>query len=275
MLKPLSQDRWNYQAAAHLLNRAGFGGTPAEIQKLVQLGPEKAVAHFVDYETIPDDTGKPSWAEPEPDRASRFMAAQRSSEEERRKLLRERQQQDRQRTVELRHWWLKRMATGPRPLQEKLVLFWHGHFATSIEKVREPYLMWMQNDIFRRMAMGNWLDLLVEVGKDPAMLVWLDQAQSRKEHPNENFAREVMELFALGEGHYTEKDISEGARALTGWSYDRAHQRFVERPFAHDRGDKTIFGKTGNLMAKNSSNSSSITRKRPVHYRQDLELLCR
>src|SRR5262249_14809827 len=93
----------------------------------------------------------------------------------------------------------------------------------------------------------NWLDLLIEVAQDPAMLVWLDQAQSRKEHPNENFAREVMELFALGEGHYTEKDITEGARALTGWSYDRANQKFAERPMFHDRGEKVIFGKRGNF----------------------------
>src|ERR1041384_130190 len=89
--------------------------------------------------------------------------------------------------------------------------------------------------------------MLIEVAKDPAMLLWLDQAQSRKSHPNENFSREGMELFALGEGHYTEKDITEGARALTGWSYDRATQRFVERPFDHDEGQKTILGKTGNL----------------------------
>src|SRR5262249_46154047 len=147
----------------------------------------------------------------------------------------EQQKQERNRIVELRGWWLERMATGPRPLQEKLVLFWHGHFATSFEKVRDPYCMWLQNNLFRRQAMGNWLEMLIAVGKDPAMLVWLDQAQSRKEHPNENFAREVMELFALGEGHYTEKDITEGARALTGWSYDRVTQKFVERPPAHDR----------------------------------------
>jgi len=168
-------------------------------------------------------------------------------EQERRRLQRELQQTERQHMLELRVWWLRRMAHGPRPLQEKLVLFWHGHFATSVEKVKEAYLMWRQNDLFRRMATGNWKDLLIEVAKDPAMLVWLDQAQSRKEHPNENFAREVMELFALGEGNYSEKDIAEAARALTGWSYDRPRQEFIERPFWHDRGSKTIFGKTGNF----------------------------
>ena len=247
MLRPLPGDRWNFTTAAHLLNRAGFGGTPAEIEKLVRLGPEKAVSRLVDFESIPDDTADPSWAKPDLNRAERFLAARRAGEEERRKLQREEQQEQRQHMMELRGWWLQRMAHGPRPFQEKMVLFWHGHFATSVEKVREAYLMWRQNELFRRLATGNWLELLIETGKDPAMLVWLDQAQSRKEHPNENFAREVMELFALGEGHYTEKDISETARALTGWSYDRATQKFAERPFLHDTSTKTVFGHTGNF----------------------------
>jgi uncharacterized protein (DUF1800 family) len=247
MLKPLSATQWNFTTAAHLLNRAGFGGTPAEIEELVALGPEKAVAHFVEYESIPDPTPDPSWARPDPEREEKFRELRMAEPEQRQKMARQEQQSQRQRMIELKHWWLERMATSPRPLQEKLVLFWHGHFATSMEKVRDAYLMWRQNELFRRMAMGNWRRMLIEVAQDPAMLIWLDQAQSRKEHPNENFAREVMELFALGEGHYTEKDITEGARALTGWSYDRQHQKFVVRPFAHDRGEKTIFGKTGNL----------------------------
>jgi len=107
--------------------------------------------------------------------------------------------------------------------------------------------MWRQNELFRRLATGNWQQLLTEAGQDPAMLIWLDQAQSQKSHPNENFAREVMELFSLGEGHYTEHDISEGARALTGWSLDRINQRYIYRPFFHDNNDKTFLGLTGNL----------------------------
>ncbi|HSU55388.1 MAG TPA: DUF1800 domain-containing protein [Candidatus Dormibacteraeota bacterium] len=247
MLKPLAKGKWDFAKAAHLINRAGFGAPPLEIDRIASLGLDQAVSHFVDFEKIPDDTADPEWAKPDPDRAERFLKLRRASEEERRKIVREDQQAQRQHTLELRHWWLERMAKGPRPFQEKMVLFWHGHFATSVEKVREPYLMWRQNELFRRMATGDWLQMLIEVGKDPAMLVWLDQAQSKKEHPNENFAREVMELFALGEGHYTEKDISEAARALTGWAYDRPTQKFVERPFWHDRGEKTIFGKTGNF----------------------------
>jgi uncharacterized protein (DUF1800 family) len=245
MLKPLPSKRWDFATAAHLVNRAGFGAPPHEIEKLVALGHEQAVSSFIDYDRVPDPTEPPAWARPDPNRLEKFLAARRAGEEERRKLLRQEQQTQRQRLLELRAWWMARMAHGPRPLQEKMVLFWHGHFATSIEKVREAYLMWRQNELFRRLALGHWHELLVEVAKDPAMLIYLDQGQSRKEHPNENFAREVMELFALGEGHYTEKDITEGARALTGWAYDRPGQRFVERPRWHDPGEKTIFGKTG------------------------------
>jgi uncharacterized protein (DUF1800 family) len=162
-------------------------------------------------------------------------------------LFQEEQRKQRQHLIELKHWWLQRMAQGPRPLQEKMTLFWHGHFATSMEKVRDAYLMWKQNELFRQQATGNWLELLTAVAKDPAMLIWLDQAQSRRQHPNENFAREVMELFALGEGHYTEKDVTEAARALTGWSYDRLNQEFVERPRLHDPGEKTFLRRTGDL----------------------------
>jgi uncharacterized protein (DUF1800 family) len=245
MLKPLLSENWNFTAAAHLLNRAGFGGPPTEINRLLALGPARAVSHLVDFESIAETTPAPAWAQPDPELAERLRAARHASPEERQKMQRAQQQNERERIVELRAWWLQLMATGPRPLQEKMTLFWHGHFATSAEKVRDAYLMWRQNALFRRLATGNWSQMLIEVAKDPAMLVWLDQAQSRKEHPNENFAREVMELFTLGEGHYTERDITEGARALTGWSYDRQTQDFVARPMWHDRGSKTIFGETG------------------------------
>lgn len=248
MLKPLSSERWNYTAAAHLLNRAGFGGTPTEIKMLADRGMDGAVDHLVDYENIPDSIPNPEWAKPEPDRMQHFVEVNRTgTAEEKRQLRQDLQKLQRQRIMELRGWWLQRMATGTRPLQERMTLFWHGHFATSFEKVRDAYFMWRQNDIFRRLATGNWQLLLLETGKDPAMLVWLDQAQSRREHPNENYAREVMELFALGEGHYTEHDITEAARALTGWSLDRQAQEFVYRPFFHDNGNKTIFGKTGDF----------------------------
>jgi uncharacterized protein (DUF1800 family) len=247
MLKPVDPGKWDFEKAAHFLNRAGFGGSPQEIEELTSLGPEKAVSKLVDYDRVPDPTADPAWAKPDPDRAARIAALRQASDEQKRELQKKEQQLQRERLLELRGWWLQRMAKGPRPLQEKLTLFWHGHFATSVEKVRDAYYTWRQNELFRRLAVGNWLQMLVEVAKDPAMLIWLDQAQSRKEHPNENFAREVMELFALGEGHYSEKDIAEAARALTGWSLDRDAQKFVERPRTHDTGTKTILGRTGDF----------------------------
>jgi len=214
------------------------------------LSPDQAVARFVDYERVPDPTPDPSWARPDPERVEKFQKARTASEEERRRTIREVQQTDRQRLMELRGWWLNRMASGPRPLQEKMVLFWHGHFATSMEKVRDAYMMWKQNELFREQATGIWFRMLVAVAKDPAMLIWLDQAQSRKEHPNENFAREVMELFTLGEGHYTEKDVTEAARALTGWTYDRVNEEFANRPRLHDTGLKSVLGRTADLTGE-------------------------
>lgn len=261
MLNPLVTSKWNYATAAHLLNRAGFGGSPSEIAKLVKLGPDKAVDSFVDYEKIPDATANPTWAQPDSTRMDKLLAyrklqgggkdltdEQRSEmEQKRREMFRDEQRTQRMRILELQHWWLERMATGPRPLQEKLTLFWHGHFATSAQKVKDAYFMWLQNETFRTMGSGNWLQLLYAVAKDPAMLLWLDQAQSKKQNPNENFAREVMELFTLGEGNYTEKDVTEAARAMTGWTLNRVSQKYEYREFMHDEGVKTVFGRTGNL----------------------------
>ena len=255
MLNPLPNERWNYKTAAHLLNRAGFGGPPEAIQKLADLGPDKAVSSLIDYEHIRGLSPDPVWAMPDPQRLENLRLAIKSAKPEDAKLLRDQENKlQAARLLELRGWWLDRMAKGPRPFQEKMVLFWHGHFTTSIDKIRgtpnSSYLIWRQNELFRRLATDNWLRLLIETGKDPAMLLYLDQAQSRKEHPNENFARESMELFALGEGHYMEKDVTEAARALTGWSYNSQEQRFVYRPTFHDEGMKTVLGLTGNLSGE-------------------------
>ncbi|HTX21642.1 MAG TPA: DUF1800 domain-containing protein [Candidatus Aquilonibacter sp.] len=252
MLKPLSSNRWNYEMAAHLLNRAGFGGPPTDIEKLAALDHDQAISFLLDYENIYDPTPNPVWADPDPQRLENLRAAIAAATPADKKLL---QQQENKlqadRMLELRGWWFNRMAKTPRPFLEKMVLFWHGHFATSIDKVRGTpnwsYLMWRQNELFRRLATDNWLRMLIYVAQDPAMLIYLDQALSRKEHPNENFAREVMELFSLGEGHYTEHDVTEAARALTGWSYDRLNQKFIDRPAFHDNGIKTVLGLTGNL----------------------------
>ena len=194
MLNPLPAEKWNYMTAAHLLNRTGFGGTPGEIEKLVALGPDKAVAHFVDYEKIPDPTPNPDWAKPDSTRVDRFLAyrklgdrsrrdmtteERKAFEEKRREMVRDERRTQQLQLLELRGWWLKRMAHGPRPLQEKLTLFWHGHFATSAQKVRESYYMWLQNQTFRTFASGNWLQMLNSVAKDPAMLMKYNEYRRR------------------------------------------------------------------------------------------------
>ncbi len=247
MLKPLSSEQWNFSAAAHVLNRAGFGGPPADIERLAALAPAAAVAELTDYPDIPESVFKPDWAKPDPEHVEKLRAAKDATPERRKEMVRDFQREQRQEMLELQAAWLQRMATGSHPLQEKLTLFWHGHFATSVTKVKDAYYMWRQNDLFRRLGAGDWLTLLREVTHDPAMLVWLDQAQSKPEHPNENYARELMELFTLGEGNYTEHDVTEAARALTGLTLDRLHQEPTFRPRLRDARDKTIFGQTGNF----------------------------
>jgi uncharacterized protein (DUF1800 family) len=265
MLKPLTGDRWNAANAAHLLNRAGFGGNPADVERLARLAPEAAVGSLVDFERQPDSIPAPEWAKPDPDRFERLEEYRKIRKEANEsapgperdaraakalEFFREEAREQQRRLMELRGWWLKRMAEGNRPLEEKLTLFWHGHFATSMQKVKEAYYMSLQNQTFRRHAAGNWRQMILAMAKDPAMLIWLDQAQSRKSHPNENFARELMELFTLGEGNYTERDVTESARAWTGWSLNRRKEEFIYLPAIHDSGTKTILGRTGYLTGE-------------------------
>jgi uncharacterized protein (DUF1800 family) len=142
------------------------------------------------------------------------------------------------------------MRRTKRPLQEKLTLFWHGHWATSAEKVKSAYALWLQNTTLRRFAAGNFKQMAVAVSQDPAMLFYLDNAQSRAAHPNENYARELMELFTLGIGNYTEEDIRNSARAFTGWSIDRDRIAFVDRRFMHDGGEKEFMGRRGRFTGR-------------------------
>ncbi|HEY8729125.1 MAG TPA: DUF1800 domain-containing protein, partial [Acidothermaceae bacterium] len=141
--------------------------------------------------------------------------------------------------------WLDRMVLASNPFPEKLTFFWHGHFATAIQKVRSAALMLRQNELFRSAGLGAFDALDLAVAKDPAMMLWLDTAQDIASHPNENFARENMELFTLGYGNYTEADVREAARCYTGWRYDRSTDAFVEMPRLHDNGSKTVLGQTG------------------------------
>jgi uncharacterized protein (DUF1800 family) len=157
------------------------------------------------------------------------------------------QQEQLRKGLELRGWWVEEMLVTPSPLTERMTLFWHNHFVSGQQKVRLAELMYRQNVTLRANALGNFSTLLYAMARDPAMVIYLDSAQNRKGTPNENFARELMELFTLGEGHYTEQDVKEAARAFTGWSIDRVSGNFTFRPFIHDYGVKTVLGKTGNF----------------------------
>src|SRR5919197_3056033 len=146
-------------------------------------------------------------------------------------------------TQRLGLWWANRMLTTRRPLEEKLTLFWHGHFATGENKVRDYRMMLRQNEMLRVRASGKFRDLLVGILKDPAMLVFLDNGENIKKHPNENFGRELLELFTMGVGNYTERDVREAARAFTGWTNDVLAFKFDAAQ--HDAGPKTFLGRTG------------------------------
>lgn len=148
---------------------------------------------------------------------------------------------------QLKGLWIYRMLHSPHPLQERMTLFWHNHFATSNAKVNDLRLMQLQNDTLREHALGHFDDMLQAMTRDPAMLIWLDSQSNKKGQPNENYGRELFELFGLGVGHYTEKDIQESARALTGWSVRNGRAHFD--PAEHDTGMKTILGQTGNFGA--------------------------
>ncbi len=224
-LDPAPLDRYagpfTIRQAAHLLRRAGFGGSAGEVAALAQLGPDGAVNSLVH----PRDP-EPQFADYPP--ADDLYGTKRNA------------------VAQL--WWLDRMLRTRRPLVEKMTLFWHGHFATSMSKV-PPQLMVGQIDLFRSQGMGRFPALLLAVSRDPAMLVWLDNRYNSKAHPNENYAREVMELFALGLGNYTEDDVKNAARAFTGWTLDGGLS-FVDRPAIHDDGVKTFLGRTGNFTGQ-------------------------
>jgi uncharacterized protein (DUF1800 family) len=224
-------------AVAHLLRRAGFGPTAAEVDAATAAGYQATVDRLLDFSTPDpaDATPLPTFAPYQPIGARNLSAAQRQAV----------QAQRNQDNAALVRWWLNRMVTTAHPLREKLTWFWHGHFATSIQKVQRADYMARQNQIFRNGAAGNFETLTQLVAKDPAMLVWLDAATNVQAHPNENFARELMELFTLGIGNYTEDDVKQAARAFTGWRVNPQTQSWVLAARQHDGGTKTVLGQTG------------------------------
>jgi hypothetical protein len=265
-LAPLPAAEWSYDRAAHLLAHAGFGGTPADIQALTDLGLERAVESLVHYERTPNprlqpfvesglwDSSLASFPDSRPDAtdlaeehgvsmgvevkpagnralqpvSDRFFYWLRATMLETRRLG---------------YWWANRMLQTSHPLEEKMALLWHGHFATHENKVRDYRKMLQQIELFEQHATGNLRDLTVAVARNPAMLYFLDAQYNVKGAPNENFAREVMELFTMGVGNYTETDVRECARAFTGWYFDDL--AFKVDTGKHDDGEKTFLGRTG------------------------------
>jgi len=213
---------WDLRRVVHLHRRAGFAATWPEIERDLADGPQAAVSRLLegrsrlqgvpdDFERLADVIGDSAVASAAPSR--------------------------------LKAWWLYRMLFGLDPLTERLALMWHSHFATSNLKVDSLAAMRRQNQLFRQHARAPFAELLFAVMHDPALLDWLDASSNRKGHPNENLARESMELFTLGIGHYSEDDVREAARALTGWSTKTGSFRLDER--FHDDGEKTILGRSG------------------------------
>ena len=207
----------------HLLRRAAFGARPAEWATYNKLGIAGTTNYLLHPETQPDHL-----RDLQGDIAGDYI--------------------DYEELGSLRKWWVYRMMHTSRPLEEKMVLFWHNHFATANFKVDNPRYMWQQNELFRTHALGNFRALVKAVSRDPAMLIWLDGDQNKKGKPNENFGRELLELFTMGiGGGYTEQDVKEAARAFTGWRFDRGEGAFTFDLKNHDDGPKTFLGETGNF----------------------------
>ena len=217
--QPTAADPWGRKWAAHLFRRAAFGPSRDDLLEADRLGFEGTIDLLCQ--------GRPSATED----LETLVDVGRIAV------------QDDDGGDQLRGWWLYCMLQGGHPLREKMTLFWHNHFATSLAKVQSSTLMFAQNCLLRTHALGRFGPLLQAIGRDVAMMVWLDSNSNVKGKPNENYARELMELFSLGVGHYTESDIREAARAFTGWRTDGVG--FAIDAHLHDNGPKTILGQTG------------------------------
>lgn len=216
--KPDDTRPWNLKWVGHLYRRAAFGASWAQLQQALREGPAQTIQRLLQGEPNQEAFHK---------QMDELAAAIAKSNNQ----------------LHLRAWWLARMIRTPHPLLEKMTLFWHNHFATSNAKVNNVAYMLQQNHTLRRFALGSFADMLQAISKDPAMMVWLDTNLNKKGRPNENYARELMELFSLGIGNYTEQDIREAARAFTGWEIRDGKFHFNRAE--HDDGEKTVFGRTG------------------------------
>ncbi len=245
---------WNARLAAHLLRRAGFGGSPSDVRRLARVSMRDAVASLVNFPATPALAGAPSLPggmsmdAPMMERAAALGGTPNLQLVE---LRKQRRKLEVQSILATQLWWLDRMIATPAPLQEKMTLFWHGHFTTAaIQKGVTPAEIVAQNALFRQYALGNVRELTQQISVDPAMLKYLDNLHNAKAHPNENYARELMELFTLGIGNYSERDVRESARAWTGLRIRRGTDQVFLNPRLFDDGSKTFLGKTGNFNGR-------------------------
>jgi uncharacterized protein (DUF1800 family) len=242
---PDDRQPWDLRRVVHLHRRAAFAGTWGELQRDLTDGPEKAVSRLL------DGMANPHAAKGFDSTAGQLFDAAVSQGE----------------IGRLKAGWFYRFLLGPHPLLEKVTLLWHDHFATANSKVGDAGRMRRQNDTLRKHALGKFADLLNASVREPALLFYLDAQTNRKGHANENLARELMELFTLGVGNYTEADVKEAARALTSWGVDDG--KFVELPERHDAGEKTVLGVKGefdgtrlvDLLLKQPATADRIVKK--------------
>ena len=228
-----------FEEARHLLARTGFGSpSPSEIDRIIPLSYEMAVDSILDGVLKRSITPAPKFLNNPSDHPKL-----KGMDAETKRAFQKRGMKERK---SIRYWWIQEMLTTPSPFTERMVLFWHNHFVSEISKVQYASWSYDQNALFRKYAIGNFNKLLIEVSTGPAMMKYLDTSKNKKNKPNENFAREVLELFTLGEGRvYTEEDIRESSRAYTGWQIDYPTEKFVFKSWSHDNGVKTFLGKEG------------------------------
>ncbi len=245
--EPTSESPWDLRRVVHLHRRPGFAATWSEIQRDVKDGPDASIDRVLNGSVrigVPDEF--------ESTAALLADAAVASGDINR-----------------LKAWWIFRMLGSPDPLGERLTLMWHDHFATAQSKVEDLAVMRRQNETFRRLARAPFGDLLNASVREPALLIYLDAASNRKDHLNENLARELMELFTLGIGNFTEADVKEAARAFTGWTVDDG--MFREVPSKHDDSEKTLLGRKGQWTG---SSVISILLERPATARRVARRIC-
>ena len=243
----MDPSRWDRACAGHLLRRAAFGGPPGEIDRLHRMGLHASVDWLLageedaDLFPLPGELSDPAHFAG----LRAALAAARGDEAAMADARQALQRAERTAIEALRGWWLRRMRFGMHPLREMMTLFWHGHFASGMQKVRSAEAMAFQNETFRLHGLGDFRILATAMPADPAMMRYLDILGSSKQNPNENFARELMELFLLGEGNYSEEDIRNASRAFTGYRLDRTQGRVVFQPARADSTPVEVAGKSG------------------------------